>query len=152
MNSSTKLTFAFGLTLLTACGGASDAADKSSGSSKASTVEWATDPAELPSDQAGLVDVYKSMMEEVVSNLEGAETKEQLDAGLKKIRGMGPAFAALMKRSEEIEVPLDQDNPEVDALVERMNTAMKSVLQKFPEDSMTVMNTFSEMMGGVGPR
>ena len=138
----------------TACGGSSDAADGVSSSPSGGDKAWVTNAADLPSDEAGLREVYTDLMTEVVETMEGIDTKEQLDAGLAHISKMAPAFTALMERSDSLEQPVDEGgvSEEIDALTGRMETAMKSVLQKFPQEAMRVMNTFSDMAGGVGPR
>ena len=140
----------FLVTVLSACGGSSDAAEGGSSATKG----WITNPDELPADEAGLTEVYQDLMTEVVETMEDIETKEDLDAGLAHIRRMAPAFSAMMQRSDSLERPIDEGgaSEEIDALTGRMETAMKSVLQKFPQEAMVVMNTFSEMTGGVGHR
>ena len=131
---------------LAACGGS---ADGSSGTS----VELVTNPSELPDDVDGLVEVYEDLMTEAVETLEGITTKEELDAGLERLAEIGPAFEAVMKRSESLELPVDEgDRPEFDALAQRMQAAMGSVLQAFPQEAMRVMNALADMTGGVGPR
>lgn len=144
-------------TTLIGCGGDESGAGAGSGSAAGapapSTPSFPTDPAKLPNDEAGLVKHYVGLMTEVVTTLEGIDTEEQLTKGLDHVESLGPAFAALMKKSDSLESPVDEGGrPEVDALMDRMQTASQALLEKFPKRAMEMMNAFASMTGGVQPR
>ncbi len=142
--------------LLSACGDPSEADSGqpgSGGSAGSSSNQRITDPSKLPSDQEGLAEIYKSLLVEVSELIEGIETKQQLDTKLDELAGMGPAFNALMTRSEELNLSVeDSINDELDELSDRMEKASRDLVRKFPREAMPIMNAFASATGGVGPK
>ena len=150
-----SLTFA---ACLVACGdpstvAASEASSDSSKSEvpKVGSSKRITDPAQLPGDQAGLAKAYTSLFGEAIAILEGIETKEQLEARLEQLEELGPAFRALMKRSEDLALSVEEGvGEELNKLSDRMEAATVALFQKFPREAMTILNAFTSLTGGVG--
>ena len=113
-----------------------------------------TDPSELPSDEKGLATAYAALLERAVAILEGVGAKKELQPALDKIAALGPSFDALMKRSEELGLPVEGGGlgDTISALGDRMEKAVQELVKKFPLEAMNIMNAFTDLTGGVGGR
>ncbi len=156
-----KSRFVLSLTLalfLAACSGSTDASENGAeggpSASPKGTSSSILSPEEVPEDEEGLKEAYSDLFAQIVETMEGIETKTDLDKGLSHISKMGPTFQKIMDRSEELGFSVDEGafGEKVSALADRMQTAMKGVVQKFPTEAMRIMNAMTDVTGGVGGR
>ena len=99
----------------------------------------------MPGDAAGLAIVYEGLLGQLVDILEGIDTQEQLEPAYAQIAELKPAYTALMKRSEELNLPVEEGiNDAIDALSTRMEEAIQGILEEFPMEAMPLMSALSD--------